>query len=106
MNTRIFVGGISFGMDSGAFETALRSDPLGLAPRNVKLVTDRETGASRGFAFVDFDTEQAADEAMKMLDGYMLEGRSLRAEWAEQKPRGQGTGHRGGREDGGQRGRR
>ena len=43
---------------------------------SVKVITDRETGRSRGFAFVEM-ADKAAEEAMKELDGTQLDGRSI-----------------------------
>lgn len=53
---------------------------------SVKVITDRETGRSRGFAFVEMDAS-AADEAMRALDGTDLGGRSLRVNEANDRPR-------------------
>ncbi|MFP4034166.1 MAG: RNA recognition motif domain-containing protein [Desulfovermiculus sp.] len=52
--------------------------------KSVNLITDRDTGRSRGFAFVEMDDE-AADEAMKKLDGMDFEGRNLKIN--EARPR-------------------
>lgn len=49
--------------------------------------TDRETGRSRGFAFVEFTTEAAAAEAIKRFDGQEIDGRKLRVNTAEDRPR-------------------
>jgi RNA recognition motif-containing protein len=46
------------------------------AVTSVKVITDRETGRSRGFAFVEMD-DKAAEEAMKGLDGTELDGRAI-----------------------------
>ena len=51
---------------------------------SVNLITDRETGRSRGFAFVEMNDEEAKS-AMESLDGTELDGRSLRVN--EAKPR-------------------
>ena len=88
------------------------------AVESVKVITDRETGRSRGFAFVEMDASAAA-EAIRALDGTDLGGRSLRVNEAQERsgggggggggfrgPRregggGGGGGYRGGREGGG-----
>jgi RNA recognition motif-containing protein len=49
---------------------------------------DRETGRARGFAFVEMEKEDSAREAIRSLDGTDLDGRSLRVNEAEDKPRG------------------
>jgi len=49
--------------------------------------TDRETGRSRGFAFVEFSSEAEAAEAIKRFDGQEVDGRKLRVNTAEDRPR-------------------
>ncbi len=53
----------------------------------VSLVTDRETGQPRGFAFVEMSTTEAAAKAITGLDGKEFEGRRLRVNEAVNKPR-------------------
>jgi RNA recognition motif-containing protein len=52
---------------------------------SVRLITDRYTGRSKGFAFVDMTTEQAAQEAIEALNGKQVDGREIRVDNA--KPR-------------------
>lgn len=60
---------------------------------DVYLPNDRETGRPRGFAFVQFGTEEAAADAIKKFDGYDLGGRALRVNLAEERrPRAFGGG--------------
>ena len=73
---------------------------------SVKVATDRETGRSRGFGFVEMGSEQEADNAIRELDGYQIGGRSLAVRVAEERarpggPGGPGRGPRGPRSDGG-----
>ena len=63
----------------------------------VVLPTDRMTGRPRGFAFVEFDTEEKASEAIKKFDGYELAGRRLRVNEAADDRRGAGGGYGGDR---------
>ena len=68
---------------------------------NVAIATDRDTGRSRGFAFVEMTTAEAADEAVRKFNGTTLGGRTLTVEIAKPSaPRGDGGGFRSG---GGQR---
>lgn len=61
------------------------------------LITDRETGRSRGFGFVELDDE-AAEKAMSELNGKDMDGRALRVNEAQDKPRrSEGGGGGGGR---------
>ena len=63
---------------------------------SVNVITDRETGRPRGFAFVEMDEASAADDAMRALDGSDLGGRNLRVNEAQDR-RGGGGGGGGGR---------
>jgi RNA recognition motif-containing protein len=55
---------------------------------SAKVITDRETGRSRGFGFVEMEDATAADEAIRVVDGTEVEGRNLRVN--EAKERGSG----------------
>lgn len=73
---------------------------------SVKVATDRETGRSRGFGFVEMGSEQEADNAIRELDGFQMGGRSLAVRVAEERarpggPGGGPRGPRGPRADGG-----
>ena len=59
------------------------------------IITDRDTGRSRGFGFIEMD-EADANKAISELDGRDLQGRTLRVNEAQQKERGGGGGGRGG----------
>jgi len=87
----IFVGNLDF----GATESAVRSlfEPYGPVDR-VQVVTDRETGRSRGFAFVEMSDTEQAEQAIGALNGAQLDGRTLNVNEARPKPQG-------GRMDGG-----
>ncbi len=66
------------------------------ALESVNVITDRETGRSRGFAFVEFTEESSAQAAQQALDGTEMGGRSLRVNEAHDRgrdgPRGGGGG--------------
>jgi cold-inducible RNA-binding protein len=53
---------------------------------SVNLVTDRYTGRSRGFAFVEMSTEQAAQAAMSGLNGKLVDDREIKVDEAKPKP--------------------
>jgi cold-inducible RNA-binding protein len=96
----IFVGNLDF----SSTESSVRSlfEQYGAVDR-VNIVTDRDTGRSRGFAFVEMGDSQQADQAIAALNGYQLDGRSLNVNEARPKGEGGGGGGRGGfrREGGG-----
>jgi RNA recognition motif-containing protein len=83
----IFVGNLDF----AATEASLRTlfEPYGAVER-VSLVTDRDTGRSRGFAFVEMTDAAEADRAIAALNGADLDGRALNVNEARPKPQGGG----------------
>jgi cold-inducible RNA-binding protein len=85
----IFVGNLDF----SATESSVRSlfEPYGNVER-VNLVTDRDTGRSRGFAFVEMSDSSEADRAIAALNGVDLGGRSLNVNEARPKSPGGGRG--------------
>jgi len=94
----IFVGNLDF----GATEDSIRSlfEAHGTVER-VSVVTDRDTGRSRGFAFVEMTDSGEASRAINALNGVTLGGRALNVNEARPK-----TEHRGGGGGGGGRQRR
>lgn len=83
----IFVGNLDF----GATEDTVRSlfESYGTVER-VSLMTDRETGRSRGFAFVEMTDTEEADRAIAALNGANVGGRALNVNEARPKPTGGG----------------
>ncbi len=69
---------------------------------SVALITDRETGRSRGFAFIEMDPE-GAEKAINEFNGKDMGGRALRVNEAQDKPRRTGGGSGGGGGGGGNR---
>ena len=91
----IFVGNLDF----NSTEETVRSlfERYG-AVNSARIMTDRDTGRSRGFAFVEMENEGEADQAIQALNGYSLDGRALNVNEARPKPdRGFGGGGGGGR---------
>ncbi len=97
----IFVGNLDF----GATEEAIRSlfEAHGTVER-VNLMTDRETGRSRGFAFVEMTDAAEADRAIAALNGHNLGGRALNVNEARPKVDRGGSGGGGGNFRGGRGG--
>ena len=86
----IFVGNLDF----AATDSSVRAmfERYGTVDR-VNVVTDRDTGRSRGFAFVEMSNLEEADRAIAGLNGTDFEGRALNIN--EARPKGQGGGGRG-----------
>jgi RNA recognition motif-containing protein len=99
-NNRLYVGNLSFDTSEEALQNAFSN--FGEVSE-VKIVMDRETGRSRGFAFVSMADASSARNAISKLDGSMLDGRSLRVNEAEERQQrsGGGGGGGGGRSHGG-----
>ncbi len=98
----IYVGNISFDAGEGDLQDAFEA--FG-AVSQLKLITDRETGRSRGFAFVTMDSAEEANAAIEGLNGTDLMGRDLTVREATPRAPRDGGGNRGGG-GGGYRGRR
>src|ERR1044072_6662435 len=93
----IFVGNLAF----GSTESAIRAlfEQYGAGDR-VSIVTDRDTGRSRGFGFVEMGDDAAADRAIAALNRYQMDGRAINVN--EARPTAGGGGGRGGfRREGG-----
>jgi len=86
----IFVGNLNFKTSEDALRKLFES--YGPVDR-VTILTDRETGRSRGFAFVEMSNAEEGDKAITALNGTELEGRTLNIN--EAKPKGERTGGRG-----------
>lgn len=71
------------------------------AVSSVKIVTDRETGRSRGFAFVEMEDDDAGHSAIESLNGALVKGRNIKVTKAQPKPSGGGGGGGGGYSSGG-----
>lgn len=80
MNTRLFVGNLSFNTTEEAIREAFAE--FGEIAE-AKLVTERDTGRSRGFAFVEMTSPDAANKAIEGMNGALLDGRPLRVNVAE-----------------------
>jgi len=102
MGNRLFVGNLSFNTTEESLMAAFQEFGEVVEAR---LMTERETGRSRGFAFVEMATPEAATKAIEEMNGAVLDGRPLRVNEAEARPeRGGGGGGGGFRGGGGGRG--
>ena len=85
--TNIFVGNLSYQATSADIQAAF--EQYGAVER-VNIVTDRETGQPRGFAFVEMSDASAAQNAINALNGAELRGRAMNVNEARPKPAGGG----------------
>jgi RNA recognition motif-containing protein len=97
MGNRIYVGNLPF---SATTETLRQAFAPSGDVTDVHIVTDRESGQSRGFGFVTMGNAHEAANAIAAMNGVNLEGRALRVNEAEERPQGGGGGG-GGRGGGG-----
>jgi cold-inducible RNA-binding protein len=80
MSTRIYVGGLPFSTNDQDLFTLFRSyGEVGEAT----VATDRATGQSKGFGFVEMPDDAAARTAIAKLNGYLLDNRSIRVDMAQ-----------------------
>jgi RNA recognition motif-containing protein len=89
MGTRLYVGNLPFTVAPEALRQAFSASG---EVTDVHIVSDRESGQSRGFGFVTMGSTQEAAAAMSAMNGAMLEGRSLRVNEAEERPQRSGGG--------------
>ena len=98
MSQKLFIGGLPFTTSTDELRQLFNQIE---GVDNVTVVTDRDTGRSRGFGFAEMATAEAANEAIRKFNGYALDGRTLKVEVSKPSaPRGNG-----GRGDGGYRSR-
>ncbi len=80
--TKLFIGNLSFDTTDASLEEAFAEHGNVVS---AKVITDRETGRSRGFGFVEFETAEEAAAAMKAMDGVEVDGRPVRVNEAQDK---------------------
>lgn len=98
MGSKLFVGGLAWATSDVSLRKAFET--FGVV-RDAKVITDRESGQSRGFGFVTFEQEDDARTAMDQMNGAVLDGRTVRVNEAEEKQRTGGGGGGGYRQNGG-----
>ncbi len=94
MGRRVFIGNLSFDT-TGAQLEALFAE-AGTC-ESATVITDRDTGRSRGFGFVEMSTAGEAQKAISQLNGKELGGRTLNVSEANERPSGGGNRSRGSR---------
>ena len=102
MGNRLYVGNLSFDLDEDTLRAALE-EPGGTC-KDLHIVTDRDTGRPRGFAFAEMSSDAEAQAVIDAWDGKDLEGRKLTVNEAKPRAERPGGGNRGGGGYGGGRG--
>jgi len=97
--TRLYVGNLSYQTNEASLREVFEQE--GRKVSEIKIVTDRETGQPRGFAFVEMASPADAEAAIAALNGRELDGRTLKVNEAQERSRGGGGGGGGGRGRGG-----
>lgn len=90
---KLFVGGLSYGTDNNTLKEAFSG--FGEVVE-ATVITDRESGRSRGFGFVSFSSSESASSALSAMDGQALQGRNIRVSYAQERERGGPRGNFGG----------
>ncbi len=84
MSKKLFVGGLAWRTDSDGLHDAFSA--FGEVAE-AKVIYNRDDGRSRGFGFVTFADEASAQAALEQANGMSLDGRTLRVDTADDKPR-------------------
>ena len=87
MGKKLFVGNLSFDTSSAALEALFAE--FGTC-ESVAVITDRETGRSRGFGFVEMSSPTEAETAIAQLNGREVDGRALTVNEARERSGGDG----------------
>jgi len=82
MSNKLFVGGLSWDTGDNGLKEAFEA--FG-AVTEAKVITDRETGRSRGFGFVTFQDASCVPTAIQEMDGKTLDGRAIRVNEANER---------------------
>ncbi len=97
MGRKLYVGNLPYSATDASLREAFGASGT---VETVNLITDRDTGQSKGFAFIEMATDQEAQAATQAMNGASMDGRQLKVSEAKPKTSGGGGGG-GGRRDGG-----
>jgi RNA recognition motif-containing protein len=99
MGKKLYVGNLPYSIDDAALESQFAS--FGKV-ESARVITDRDTGRSKGFGFVEMASDEDASKAIENLNGQSMGGRNLTV--SEARPQAPREGGRGGPRGGGPRG--
>lgn len=103
MGKKLYVGNLSYDTREGELRALF--EQAGTV-ESVNVITDRDTGRSKGFGFVEMNSDAEAQEAIKQFNGQELGGRQIKVDEARPKREGSDRGRGGGGRRGGGRGQR
>ena len=105
MGRKLYVGNLPYSATEQSLREAFATSGT---VDSVSVITDRDTGQSKGFAFIEMSTDQEAQAATQAMNGKMLDGRQIKVNEAKPKESrgGGGGGGGGGRSNSGGYGRR
>ena len=84
MSTNIYVGNLTFNTSSGDLESLFGDHG---SVQKAQVITDRDTGKSRGFGFVEMSSDDEANAAIEALNGKDVDGRQLTVNMAKERSR-------------------
>ena len=84
MSTNIYVGNLTFNTSSGDLESLFGDHG---SVQKAQVITDRDTGKSRGFGFVEMSSDDEANAAIEALNGKDVDGRQLNVNMAKERSR-------------------
>jgi RNA recognition motif-containing protein len=93
VGNKLYVGNLSYSVNDGALQDLFT--PHG-AVKSAKVITDRDTGRSKGFGFVEMSSDSEAQTAIAAMNGKAIDGRKLTVNEARPKEAGGGGGGGGG----------
>jgi RNA recognition motif-containing protein len=98
MGRKLYVGNLPYSATEQSIREAFSASGT---VDSVNVITDRDTGQSKGFAFVEMASDREAQAAMQAMNGATLDGRQIKVNEAKPKGSGGGRGNSGGYGGGG-----
>ncbi len=94
MGKKLYIGNLAFGVNDRDLQDLFSQ--AGVC-ESTAVITDRETGQSRGFGFVEMGSNDEAQKAIAQFNGHELSGRAIKVNEAKEREKGGGGGGGGGR---------